>query len=174
MTHAIFMNKLGSLTETRCILDNWSEKPQELGVSISFCSWGLPALETLSALLVLCVETVEQGFPSQRASDKEGALSFYLMLAWTSYWKKKKLPVSGGTITLTILPKIVSITRMKLESSIWNEIQNASKNAMMTSSNGNIYRVTGPLCGDFTGLRWIPRTKASDAELWCFLWSAPE
>ena len=45
---------------------------------------------------------------------------------------------------------------------------------MMTSSNGNIFRVTGPLCGQFTGLRWIPRTKASDAELWCFLWSAPE
>ena len=22
--------------------------------------------------------------------------------------------------------------------------------------------------------RWIPRTKASDAELWCFLWSAPK
>ena len=31
-----------------------------------------------------------------------------------------------------------------------------------------------PLCGEFTGPRWIPRTKASDAELWCFLWSAPE
>ena len=44
---------------------------------------------------------------------------------------------------------------------------------MMTSSNGNIFRVTGPLCGEFTGHRWIPRTKASDAELWCFLWSAP-
>ena len=29
-----------------------------------------------------------------------------------------------------------------------------------------------PLCGEFTGHRWIPRTKASDAELWCFLWSA--
>ena len=41
---------------------------------------------------------------------------------------------------------------------------------MMTSSNGNIFRVAGPLCGD----RWIPRTKASDAELWCFLRSAPE
>ena len=36
---------------------------------------------------------------------------------------------------------------------------------MMTSSNGNIFRVTGPLCGEFTGHRWIPRTKASDAEL---------
>ena len=30
------------------------------------------------------------------------------------------------------------------------------------------------LCVEFTGQRWIPRTKASDAELWCFLWSAPE
>ena len=39
----------------------------------------------------------------------------------------------------------------------------------MTSSNGNIFRVTGHLCGEFTGPRWIPRTKASDAELWCFL-----
>ena len=42
----------------------------------------------------------------------------------------------------------------------------------MTSSNGNIFRVTGPLCGEFTGDRWIPLTKASDAELSCFLWSA--
>ena len=42
---------------------------------------------------------------------------------------------------------------------------------MMTSSNGNIWRVTGPLCGEFTGHRWIPRTKASGAELWCFLLS---
>ena len=27
----------------------------------------------------------------------------------------------------------------------------------MTSSNGNIFRVTGPLCGEFTSLRCIPR-----------------
>ena len=27
---------------------------------------------------------------------------------------------------------------------------------MMTSSNGNIFRVTGLLCGEFTGHRWIP------------------
>ena len=41
---------------------------------------------------------------------------------------------------------------------------------MMTSSNGNIFCVTGPLCGEFSGHRWIPRTKASGAELCCFLW----
>ena len=46
--------------------------------------------------------------------------------------------------------------------------------SIMTSSNGNLFRVTGPLCGEFTGHRWIPRTKASDTELWCFLWTAPE
>ena len=45
---------------------------------------------------------------------------------------------------------------------------------MMTSSNGNIFRDIDHLCGEFTGHRWIPHTKASDAELWCFLWSASE
>ena len=42
----------------------------------------------------------------------------------------------------------------------------------MTSSNGNIFRVTGHLCREFTGPRWIPHRKASDAGLWCFLWCA--
>ena len=45
---------------------------------------------------------------------------------------------------------------------------------MMTSSNGNIFRVTGPFWEEFTGHRWIPLTKASNAELYWFLWSAPE
>ena len=41
---------------------------------------------------------------------------------------------------------------------------------MMTSSNAKIFGVTGLLCGEFT----CHRTKASDAELWCFLWSTSE
>ena len=40
---------------------------------------------------------------------------------------------------------------------------------MMTTSIGSIFRVTNLLCGEFIG-----RTKASEEELWCFLWSAPE
>ena len=60
---------------------------------------------------------------------------------------------------------------------IWrgNECQNAvevsisliviQSSFMMTSSNGDIFRVTGHLCGEITGPRWISRTKASDAEL---------
>ena len=44
----------------------------------------------------------------------------------------------------------------------------------MTSSNGNVFCVTGPLWEEFTGHRWILLTKASEAELLCFLWSDPE
>ena len=40
---------------------------------------------------------------------------------------------------------------------------------VMMSSNANVFRVTGHLCGEFTGHQWIPHTKASDVELWCFL-----
>ena len=43
-----------------------------------------------------------------------------------------------------------------------------------TLANWNIFRVTGPLCGESTGDTWIPLTEASDVELWCFLWSASE
>ena len=32
----------------------------------------------------------------------------------------------------------------------------------------NPFRVTDPLCGEFTGRRWITLTNASNAELWCF------
>ena len=36
---------------------------------------------------------------------------------------------------------------------------------MMTSSNGNIFLITGYLCGEFTDNRWIPCTKA-----WIYGW----
>ena len=45
---------------------------------------------------------------------------------------------------------------------------------MMPLSNGNIFRVTGPLWGEYKYHRWVPLTKASDRELWCFLRSTPE
>ena len=44
----------------------------------------------------------------------------------------------------------------------------------MTSSNGNIFRVSGSLTGESTGHSWIALTKANNADFWCFLWSALE
>ena len=40
---------------------------------------------------------------------------------------------------------------------------------MMTSSNGDNFRVTGPLCGEFTGHQLIPLINASDAQQWFFM-----
>ena len=60
---------------------------------------------------------------------------------------------------------------------IWLSLSNSHVQLpfhMMMSTNGNISLVTGPLNGKFTGHQLIPLTKASDAELWCFLLSAPE
>ena len=48
------------------------------------------------------------------------------------------------------------------------------RNIMMTSSNGNIFHVTGPLWGESTGDRWIPLTTACTAEIRCFLWYVHE
>ena len=43
-----------------------------------------------------------------------------------------------------------------------------SKVVMMTSWNGNIFRASGTLSREFTGDRWIPLTKSSDADLTVF------
>ena len=45
---------------------------------------------------------------------------------------------------------------------------------MMTSSNGNIFHVTGLLCGEFNGHQWIPRTKPVMRSFDVFLRSASE
>ena len=61
-----------------------------------------------------------------------------------------------------------------LMTSSWIVYYHPSVNDMTTSSNGNIFRVTGPLWEECTGHRWIPLTETSDAELWYFLWCAPD
>ena len=65
----------------------------------------------------------------------------------------------------------VSINMRKVRNKLWLDFLIWYN--MMTSSNGNIFRVTDHLCGEFTSHRLIPHTKASDAKLWFFLWSAP-
>ena len=73
-----------------------------------------------------------------------------------------------------IVRKMAAILSRLQCAGIYSSLQASYVSFMMTSSNGNICRVTGHLCGEFTGPRWIPHTKASDAELWCFLSSASE
>ena len=52
----------------------------------------------------------------------------------------------------------------------WTELFESKRHFyhMMTPLNGNFFRVTHLLFGEFTGHQWIPLIKACDAELWCF------
>ena len=106
----------------------------------------------------------------------------HLPFMWT-YWDKnaRRLDVSfrNETSPLTLCQAIQELNHLQVSvhTSCWcvgTSQDILFLGSMMTSSNGNIFRVTGHLCGEFTGPRWIPHTKASDAELWCLLWSAPE
>ena len=45
----------------------------------------------------------------------------------------------------------IKIHKMQLINLMTGAQQWRGYNIMMTSSNGNIFRVTGPLCGEFTG-----------------------
>ena len=56
---------------------------------------------------------------------------------------------------------------------IWHTLEklvtsNKAWHIRMTSSDGNIFQVTGFLCGEFDSHRWIPLTEASDAERYVF------
>ena len=88
-------------------------------------------------------------------------------------WSRLLMLKPNQMITIDVLTSPAKFRRSgTLNNVVW-PAEPWKKYVMMTSSNGNIFRVTGHLCGEFTGPRWIPHTKASDAELWCFLWSAP-
>ena len=70
-----------------------------------------------------------------------------------SWWKMK----DTITTTFVILDTLYTVGYLF---KVWDrKVRICAVSLMMTSSNGNIFRVTGPLCGEFTGPRWIPHTK---------------
>ena len=70
--------------------------------------------------------------------------------------------VVGVPSTHLVLWEVVKVE------AVYRKYEQVQSPYLMTSSNGNFFRIIGPLCWEFTGHRWIPGTKASDAELWCF------
>ena len=104
----------------------------------------------------------------------EMALNLPLFVVYTKLIRKKTTGKTKNLFKGPIFPKWICRFQLQYIEMALNLLLFVETIIMMTSSNGNIYRVTGHLCGEFTGPRWIPHTKASDAELWCFLWSASE
>ena len=63
------------------------------------------------------------------------------------------------------LPILLVMCQLSISCEVWRFLKIIPH---MTSSNGNIFHVTGSFCRELNGHRWIPLTKASDADLWCF------
>ena len=60
---------------------------------------------------------------------------------------------------------LLQITEIKNKLAVVCVEQSKRRYLIITSSNGNTFRVTGPLCVELTGDRWIPLTKTSDTDL---------
>ena len=93
------------------------------------------------------------------------SVAIRLYWLWHLVWQLYFLPISHSFVSFeTFVPLNMSINQLihnSANSDGWLYIiQN-----MIMSSNGNIFRITGPLSGEFTGHRWIPLTKVSDAVL---------
>ena len=146
-------------------------------------------METFSAFLTLSAGNSPVNSPHK--GQWRGALMFSLIFAWWNgwvnnreagdlrrhhshydvtvihYWSSVRAEVNGIETyhAIPYSPNFITTGRGPLRTITW---------PMMTSSNGNIFRVTGHFCGESTGHRWIALTKASDADPWCFRWSPPE
>ena len=143
-------------------------------------------METFSSLLAICAgnSSVTGEFPARRPVTRwfddlfDLCLNIRLSKQWRSWWFETPSHPLWRHCDVQTSMWLVCACRL-LHSLKWKYLLKENTlvcrrplfQVMMTSSNGNIFRVTGLLCGEFTCHRWIPRTKASDAELWCFLWS---
>ena len=107
------------------------------------------------------------------SSADYGAFVWWLMWVWPWWVLYNGSPQWPLHI---ILNMIDCLHRSKISS--WIRIHNALFLWYLIPTHDDVinwkyFRVTDHLCGEFSGHRWIPLTKASDAELWCFLWSTP-
>ena len=91
-----------------------------------------------------------------------------LLFTWTHYLNQRSLIftnwVPRGTLQRTF--KQTCNFRFKKICILMCFLYN---DHMTTSSNGNLFHVTGPLWGEPTGNRWVPLSKAINARLGCFL-----
>ena len=94
-----------------------------------------------------------------------GLYSWHLLCLWHKYnpWGDDHFSVNRSKDNVTRAIRIFAVETRGILTLVDQDLQFLV-----------IFRVTGPLCEEFTGHQWIPLTKASDAKLWCFLWSAPE
>ena len=130
-------------------------------------AWWRHQMETFSALLAICVgnSPVRGEFPSQRPVTRSIDIFFYLRpnkwlnKQWWDWW----FETPSSPLWRHCHAEICIQT--------WQPLSSLPHVEVIKKKH---FRVSGPFCREFTGHRWIFLTKTSDANPWCFLWSAIE
>ena len=137
------------------------------GSSIGISCWSVKALE----------ETVDLWAIRVTPRAHHSLITHYSDITW-AWWcihvSMESVAIDSDNVLRSVACGLVEpsmvinwIRRNKHENfhfnCIWNAVCRVTVIFKMTSSNGNIFRVAGHLCGEFTCHQWIPRTKASDA-----------
>ena len=135
-------------------LMSWLDMPGFFMPSTHYCDVTMATMASQITSLTIVYSTVYSD-ADQRKHQSSPSLAFV--------WRIHRWPVNSPH-KWPITRKIFPIDDVFMPSATW----------YWWWTNGSIFRVIGPLWGEFTGHRWIPLTKASDAQLWCFLCSAPE
>ena len=137
---------------------------------IGKCSWWRHQMETFSALLAFCAgnSPVTGEFPTQSPVARSFDVFFDLLLnkrlskqSWgwwfetpsRSLWRHRNVDCIAGCASLTQTIELVNVKWIALanETVIYNisHCYVMTWACLMTSSNGNIFRVIGPCAGEF-------------------------
>ena len=147
---------------------------------------GFPVPEFAAAITVLQDGTplyvVWKSFPGAPGYDLSG---YYDPTSMKNYFVNSGV-VSPSSVKMLLLNwqcGICGTFYWKIESS-WLRLWNMTNTCFLYLNDESTYHDDAikwkhfprywPFVGGIHRSRWIPRTMASDAELWCFLWSASE
>ena len=126
-------------------------------------------METYSALLAICAgnSPVSGEFPAQRPVTRSVYVFFDLCLnkqlskqSWGWWFETLRRPLwrhcNACNCNTCVVPGL-NHSVIRLVSCYWlfREIVMIEYQSFAMSSNGNMFRVTGPLWGETTGYRWI-------------------
>ena len=138
-------------------------------------AWWRNQMKTFSALLAICAgkSSVPGEFPAQRPVTRRFHVFFHLRLnkplskqSWGWWFETLSRPLWRHCNGLICIWKVLSVTCNKMSAKLRLFHDDVIK--------WNHFPRYWPFVRGIHRSRWIPSTKASDAELWCFLWSTPE
>ena len=89
---------------------------------------------------------------------------------WCFWWQFSTFQCRIASLWMIWLGGYRNMDRIDIGIEMWYQYQYQYRKICNDMQPYNI----GPMWGESTGHRWIPLTKASDAEHWCFLWFASE